>query len=222
MFFHLQPYHHRTLPSPPPVELPIGCCNHTTNNTTLIVFNAPTSIFCFWARLLGKPYKHSTPRWASPRTLCNPSSMTQFAALGAVASTASMASTTIFRTDIVGIVQKSFRVRHAYCSSFTCDLTLSKVVRASSPPPRLLLENRELPPGKCLGNAADFLDSTFGAAWLEWNSKLGIPTDVWALTSTAIQECATCHFVRTFPAHAAHLHPGTGACNDLVDESIDY
>ncbi|KAJ7747878.1 hypothetical protein B0H14DRAFT_3604537 [Mycena olivaceomarginata] len=96
------------------------------------------------------------------------------------------------------------------------------VVRASSPPPRLLLENRELPPGKCLGNAADFLDSTFGAAWLEWNSKLGIPTDVWALTSTAIQECATCHFVRTFPAHAAHLHPGTGACNDLVDESIDY
>lgn len=218
----MQPYHHRTLPSPPPVELPIGCCNHTTNNTTLIVFNAPTSIFCFWARLLGKPYEHSTPRWASPRTLCNPSSMTQFAALGAVASTASMASTTIFRTDIVGIVQKSFRVRHAYCSSFTCDLTLSKVVRASSPPPRLLLENRELPPGKCLGNAADFLDSTFGAAWLEWNSKLGIPTDVWALTSTAIQECATCHFVRTFPAHAAHLHPGTGACNDLVDESIDY
>ncbi|KAJ6472011.1 hypothetical protein C8R45DRAFT_1104221 [Mycena sanguinolenta] len=72
------------------------------------------------------------------------------------------------------------------------------------------LESRQLPPGKCLGTTAEFLDSPIGAALLEWNSRLGIPTDVWAVASTAIQECETCSFVRSFPAHAAHLHPETG------------
>ncbi|KAJ7867743.1 hypothetical protein B0H14DRAFT_3441662 [Mycena olivaceomarginata] len=77
---------------------------------------------------------------------------------------------------------------------------------------------RELPPGKQLGTEAEFLESPIGAALLEWNSPLGVPLDVWAMASTATTECETCKLCRTFPAHAAHLHPTTGMCNDLVDK----
>ncbi|KAJ7866865.1 hypothetical protein B0H13DRAFT_1897852 [Mycena leptocephala] len=77
---------------------------------------------------------------------------------------------------------------------------------------------RELPPRKQLGTEAEFLESPIGAALLEWNPPLRVPVDVWATASTATTECDTCKLSRTFPAHAAHLHPVTGMCNDLVDE----
>ncbi|KAK7059374.1 hypothetical protein R3P38DRAFT_2496144 [Favolaschia claudopus] len=80
------------------------------------------------------------------------------------------------------------------------------------------LSLRELPSGKQLGKFAEYLDFPIGAAFLQWNSRLGVPRDVWALVSTATIECETCAHCRVFPAHLAHLHPVTGICNDLVDE----
>ncbi|KAJ7022644.1 hypothetical protein C8F04DRAFT_1137624, partial [Mycena alexandri] len=56
------------------------------------------------------------------------------------------------------------------------------------------------------------LDTSVGAAFLEWNSRLGIPTDVWLMVSTAIVHCDTCDLVRSIPAHLNHLHGGV--CSD--------
>ncbi|KAJ6494584.1 hypothetical protein C8R45DRAFT_1212490 [Mycena sanguinolenta] len=47
------------------------------------------------------------------------------------------------------------------------------------------LSLRSLPSGKQLGSSVEFLDSPIGAALMEWNSKVGVPLDVWALASTA-------------------------------------
>ncbi|KAK7035078.1 hypothetical protein R3P38DRAFT_2772108 [Favolaschia claudopus] len=52
------------------------------------------------------------------------------------------------------------------------------VTPASHRAPYYGLDTRELPPGKRLEKFAEFLDTPIGASMLEWNSKLGIPTDV--------------------------------------------
>ncbi|KAJ7829622.1 hypothetical protein B0H13DRAFT_1916387 [Mycena leptocephala] len=49
------------------------------------------------------------------------------------------------------------------------------------------------------------LDTAVGAALLEWNSRLGVPADVWLLISTAIVHCPECDLVRSFPAHLLHV-----------------
>ncbi|KAJ6588084.1 hypothetical protein B0H19DRAFT_1247793 [Mycena capillaripes] len=63
------------------------------------------------------------------------------------------------------------------------------------------------------------LDSPVGAALLEWNSRLGIPTDVWMVISTAVYHCGTCDLVRSFPAHRLHLDK-KGDCTDPGQEPI--
>ncbi|KAJ7789129.1 hypothetical protein B0H14DRAFT_3574836 [Mycena olivaceomarginata] len=108
-------------------------------------------------------------------------------------------------------------IRAGLCGNWPTPSTIAHVPRPERLPHDLAL--RELPPGKQLGTSAEFLDSPIGAALMEWNSRLGVPLDVWALASTATTECSTCHLYRTFPAHAAHLHTVTGVCNDLVDEA---
>ncbi|KAJ7169088.1 hypothetical protein C8R43DRAFT_945053 [Mycena crocata] len=85
-------------------------------------------------------------------------------------------------------------------------------------PDRPSIALRSMPAGKCLGKSAEYLDLPVGAALLEWNSKLGVPTDVWAVASTATTLCKTCELVRSFHGHDAHLHPVTGICNDVVDD----
>ncbi|KAJ7359924.1 hypothetical protein DFH08DRAFT_1039256 [Mycena albidolilacea] len=57
------------------------------------------------------------------------------------------------------------------------------------------------------------LDTPIGAALLEWNSRLGVPADVWMLVSTAVVHCAVCDLTRSFPAHRLHLDDD-GACAD--------
>ncbi|KAK0442451.1 hypothetical protein EV421DRAFT_1904219 [Armillaria borealis] len=42
------------------------------------------------------------------------------------------------------------------------------------------------------------------AAWLKWNSRIGIPRDVWAVISTARSLCECCGRIRSFPAHEVH------------------
>ncbi|KAJ7122370.1 hypothetical protein C8R44DRAFT_736061 [Mycena epipterygia] len=91
------------------------------------------------------------------------------------------------------------------------------VIPQPTSPPHRDLSKRVLDPSKQLGNSAEFLDTPIAAALLEWNSRLGVPTDVWAVVSTATTRCSSCRYIRTFHAHTAHLHPITGLCNDLVD-----
>ncbi|KAJ3776400.1 hypothetical protein FB446DRAFT_700839 [Lentinula raphanica] len=70
----------------------------------------------------------------------------------------------------------------------------------------------------------DDSDSSLGRPWLEWNSKLGIPVDVWTVIHTAVIVCTTCHLVRTFNADRSH-QSSNGDCMDpgqaLEDEQLD-
>ncbi|KAK0472564.1 hypothetical protein EDD18DRAFT_1230545 [Armillaria luteobubalina] len=62
--------------------------------------------------------------------------------------------------------------------------------------------------------AQEYLDHSIGAALLEWNSRIGVPQDVWTIVSTAYIECRTCELVRIFPAHIAHCNE-KGECQDV-------
>ncbi|KAJ3760419.1 hypothetical protein EV360DRAFT_81213 [Lentinula raphanica] len=63
----------------------------------------------------------------------------------------------------------------------------------------------------------DDSDSALGRPWLEWNSALGIPADVWAVIKTGVVVCQTCHLVRTFNADRIH-RASDGSCMDLGQE----
>ncbi|KAJ6482818.1 hypothetical protein C8R47DRAFT_1073414 [Mycena vitilis] len=52
----------------------------------------------------------------------------------------------------------------------------------------------------------DTLDSAVGCALLQWNSRLGVPSDVWLLVSGATVLCKECDLVRAFAAHRLHLN----------------
>ncbi|KAK7040987.1 hypothetical protein R3P38DRAFT_3179475 [Favolaschia claudopus] len=133
------------------------------------------------------------------------SSTTQYDALPAAASTASTATTRTFvmairalnstlgvTSDVVqGLIDNTIR-----CSACSCQYSFdgynahirdglcgnkpnpTPVTPASHRAPYYGLDTRELPPGKRLEKFAEFLDTPIGASMLEWNSKLGIPTDV--------------------------------------------
>lgn len=48
-------------------------------------------------------------------------------------------------------------------------------------------------------------------ALLEWNSRIGIPCDVWALVLTGIVQCGICTLFRIEKAHMEH-YKVVGAC----------
>ena len=50
----------------------------------------------------------------------------------------------------------------------------------------------------------EHLHTAIGFAWMSWNSRLGLPHDVWILISTACQTCETCDYVRTLSADVGH------------------
>lgn len=81
--------------------------------------------------------------------------------------------------------------------------------------------------GRRPAKIGETLDSPVGAALLEWNSRIGIPTDVWMLVSTAVVLCHDCDLVRSFPAHLLHLEagsctdPGQSLTLDDVDDADD-
>ncbi|KAJ6598326.1 hypothetical protein DFH09DRAFT_1394478 [Mycena vulgaris] len=68
-------------------------------------------------------------------------------------------------------------------------------------------------------DVGETLDTPVGSALLEWNSRLGVPTDVWMVISTAIAHCKACDLVRSFPAHLLHLSED-GECKDPGQEFI--
>ncbi|KAL0062431.1 hypothetical protein AAF712_010710 [Marasmius tenuissimus] len=61
------------------------------------------------------------------------------------------------------------------------------------------------------------LRSPVAAAFLEWNSIMGVPADVWAVISTAYKVCETCNLARIFPEHKRHCDHA-GVCMDPGQE----
>lgn len=56
-------------------------------------------------------------------------------------------------------------------------------------------------------------ETPFFLGLLQWNSRLGVPMDVWYLISTSVMVCDSCDLARSFPAHESHLRPD-GTCGD--------
>ncbi|KAG7093158.1 hypothetical protein E1B28_009440 [Marasmius oreades] len=48
------------------------------------------------------------------------------------------------------------------------------------------------------------LPTTLGILFAMWNSRLGLPLDLWMIARTAVVTCKDCFLVRTFDAHEAH------------------
>ncbi|KAJ7838378.1 hypothetical protein B0H14DRAFT_2789331 [Mycena olivaceomarginata] len=67
------------------------------------------------------------------------------------------------------------------------------------------LAARTYPPDYQIPLAEDFMDTASGLAFSEWNSRIGIPLDVWILLSTGGVQCPCCHLVRSFDGHRSHL-----------------
>ncbi|KAK6991576.1 hypothetical protein R3P38DRAFT_3227381 [Favolaschia claudopus] len=187
------------------VPRPTTFCSRTIPPTAPAASNAPTNNSSSSTRRLAGASALSTQRLASPRTSYRASSTTQYDALPAAASTASTATTRTFvmairalnstlgvTSDVVqGLIDNTIR-----CSACSCQYSFdgynahirdglcgnkpnpTPVTPASHRAPYYGLDTRELPPGKRLEKFAEFLDTPIGASMLEWNSKLGIPTDV--------------------------------------------
>ncbi|KAF8160163.1 hypothetical protein BJ912DRAFT_936184 [Pholiota molesta] len=62
----------------------------------------------------------------------------------------------------------------------------------------------------------EFAETPIGVAFLEFNSSIGVPMDVWVMITTAYVQCKTCHLTRTFPAHRGHTDL-LGRCEDMGD-----
>ncbi|KAJ7719406.1 hypothetical protein B0H16DRAFT_1474986 [Mycena metata] len=58
----------------------------------------------------------------------------------------------------------------------------------------------------------DFLYTPTGVAFAEWNSRIGVPLDVWTLLSTSGVKCSEYLLLRSFEGH--HEHPKDGQCGD--------
>ncbi|KAJ7095135.1 hypothetical protein B0H15DRAFT_1020037 [Mycena belliarum] len=126
---------------------------------------------------------------------------------------------------------------NASCSCCRCEFSLdgynSHVVegRCSMAPPmdkvpikdpiRVHLPARTYPAGFNVPLVSDFMDTPGGIAFSEWNSRIGVPVDIWTLLSTGGVECATCRLRRSFDGHTAHLGD-TGDCQDpgIADGTI--
>ncbi|KAJ7281085.1 hypothetical protein C8J57DRAFT_1220350 [Mycena rebaudengoi] len=67
--------------------------------------------------------------------------------------------------------------------------------------------------GKRPKHVPEYLEAPAGVAWLEWNSRLGVPADVFTMLYTGIVHCSACDLVRTHIAHGHHLDD-EGQCAD--------
>ncbi|KAJ7267354.1 hypothetical protein C8J57DRAFT_1510456 [Mycena rebaudengoi] len=67
--------------------------------------------------------------------------------------------------------------------------------------------------GKRPAHVPEYLEAPAGVAWLEWNSRLGVPADIFTMLYTGVVHCAACDLVRTHIAHGHHLDD-EGRCAD--------
>ncbi|KAJ6609475.1 hypothetical protein B0H10DRAFT_2297321, partial [Mycena sp. CBHHK59/15] len=63
---------------------------------------------------------------------------------------------------------------------------------------------RTYPQGIALPNNMDKINTTVGRAWIAWNSRRGVPKDIWALISTAFTHCRHCDLICTFVGGCVH------------------
>ncbi|KAJ7883088.1 hypothetical protein B0H13DRAFT_1890601 [Mycena leptocephala] len=78
-------------------------------------------------------------------------------------------------------------------------------------PPRISV--RTYPPHYIVPHQDDFIDTPSGIAFMEWNSRIGVPMDVWALLCTAYVSRRSCKLRRSFLAHRVHCNEA-GECQD--------
>ncbi|KAL0057207.1 hypothetical protein AAF712_016160 [Marasmius tenuissimus] len=64
----------------------------------------------------------------------------------------------------------------------------------------------------------DALWSLVGTIFLMWNSRFGIPSDVWAFARTAVITCKNCSLVRTFDADKLHRIDGKCSVHTVFEE----
>ncbi|KII92928.1 hypothetical protein PLICRDRAFT_172957 [Plicaturopsis crispa FD-325 SS-3] len=62
-----------------------------------------------------------------------------------------------------------------------------------------------------LKNIADCIQSIVGRAWLDYNSHVGVPRDVYSFIFGTRVHCEACNRVRSFAGHGAHNAPD-GSC----------
>lgn len=60
----------------------------------------------------------------------------------------------------------------------------------------------------------EVLDHPIGLAMLAWNSRVGVPADVWYLIFSALKLCICCKLVRSIPSYDVHFDD-KGACIDV-------
>lgn len=89
-----------------------------------------------------------------------------------------------------------------HSSFFDSKLTVINIVTEPSPAGAIEL-GTQIVPEEC-----DSLHTPIGRSFLAWNSRIGIPQDVWALVSTAIIRCSSCSLIRTFEGHSKHEREG--------------
>jgi len=84
------------------------------------------------------------------------------------------------------------------------------------PNPDLDLVLRTFPPNlkPPVSYTFELLDTPIGAPYLAFNSRLGVPKDVWIMVTTAHVLCDTCDLVRTFPSDREH-RDADGYCMDV-------
>lgn len=115
------------------------------------------------------------------------------------------------------------------CSSFIYSYSCSLVFTTRQKPEPFSLDMRTFPKNHVqeLKSTQDCLDTMTGRPFLEWNSRVGVPRDVWYLISSARVICADCQLVRSFEADHAHRDL-EGKCADvgegdssIVDTTMD-
>jgi hypothetical protein len=65
------------------------------------------------------------------------------------------------------------------------------------------------------------LDSIIGRPFLEFNSKIEIPEDVWVIITTAVVYCTHCGLVRTIDGDRAHRGENR-ACQDIGSGEVSF
>ncbi|KAJ7506795.1 hypothetical protein B0H11DRAFT_1972823 [Mycena galericulata] len=66
------------------------------------------------------------------------------------------------------------------------------------------LHFRSYPTDVPIPPSQEFLTTTMGRAFVEWNGRLGVPQDVWAIITTGFVRCDKCDLVRSFEGDRAH------------------
>nr|GAT44269.1 predicted protein [Mycena chlorophos] len=106
--------------------------------------------------------------------------------------------------------------QHVVEAQCTNDPALKEVKADVDSPTRDLLPQRTFRDGKTPQDLTP-VRSPICSAFYEWNSRIGVPRDVWFTIQTAVICCIDCELVRSLPAHRAHLDV-QGQCVDPKQE----